>query len=73
MQGILDLVLAEVKKSFAQSGVKADIFALPNEIVVTIRAQELKQMLLEKAPLEWRPFIEIECGDIRVRFKMVMP
>ena len=72
MLGLGGLLIEELKRSLHNSGIKADISALANEIVVTIRSDELREILLDKMPPEWRPFIQVECGDVRIRFKMVM-
>ena len=72
MLGLGGLLIEELKRSLYNSGIKADVSALANEIVITIRSNELKEILLERMPPEWRSFVEVECGDVKIRFKMVM-
>jgi len=70
--GLGGLLIEELKRSLYNSGIKADVSALANEIVITIKSNELKEILLERMPPEWRSFVEVECGDVKIRFKMVM-
>jgi len=70
--GLGGLLIEELKRSLHNSGIKADISALANEIVITIRSNELKEILLERMPPEWRNFVEVECGDVKIKFKMVI-
>ena len=72
MLGLGGLLIEELKRSLYNSGIKADVGMLGNEIVITIKSNELKEILVEKMPPEWRSFIEVECGDVKIRFKMVM-
>jgi len=70
--GLGGLLIEELKRSLYNSGIKADVSALANEIVITIKSDELKEILLERMPPEWRGFVEVECGDVKIRLKMVM-
>ena len=72
MLGLSGLLIEELKKSLESSGLKADVSMMANELVVTIRSSELRGAILERLPPEWRPFVDVECSDIKVKFKMVV-
>ena len=71
MISIKDLMVNEVKKSLEKANVKADIDFLGNELVITIKAGEMKEILLGGFPEILRNSVSIECGDVKIKVKVM--
>jgi frataxin-like iron-binding protein CyaY len=71
MISIKDLMMNEVKKSLERANVKADIDFLGNELVITIKANDMKEILLSGFPDIFRNSVQIECGDIKIKVKVM--
>jgi hypothetical protein len=71
MISIKDLMMNEVKKSLEKANVKADLDFLGNELVITIKANDMKEILLGGFPEMLRNSVQIECGDIKIKVKVM--
>jgi len=71
MISLKDLMISEVKKSLEKANVKADIDFLGNDLVITIKASEMKDILLSGFPDVLRNSVSIECSDVKIKVKVM--
>jgi hypothetical protein len=71
MMSIKDLMLGEVKKSLEKANVKADLDFLGNDLVITIRPEDVKAILLQGFPELYRNAVSIECGEIKIKVRVM--
>jgi len=50
---------------------KVDATLFGNEVVITISPEELKNAILSSIPPPWRNYVDVECGSIKVKIKIV--
>jgi hypothetical protein len=71
MLGMEQLILQELQRSFQAQGMKVDTALIGNEVVITISSEELKNAILSSIPPPWRSYVDVECGSIKVKIKLV--
>jgi hypothetical protein len=71
MMSLKDLMLNEVKKGLEKANVKADLAFLGNDLVITIKADNVKEILLAGFPETIRQAVSIECGDVKIKVKVM--
>jgi len=71
MISLKDLMLSEVKKGLEKANVKADLDFLGNDLVITIKASDMKEILLAGFPDYIKQAVSIECGDVKIRVKVM--
>jgi hypothetical protein len=69
--GIEQLILQELQRSFQAQGMKVDTTLIGNEVVIIISSEELKNVILSSIPQPWRSYVDVECGSIKVKIKLV--
>lgn len=70
MLSLQDLIVGEVKKSMEKSGIGGDVKLLSNELIITMRKDELINTIKNAIPDNLKPLVTIEAGDITIKIKV---
>jgi len=71
MISIKDLLLSEVKKGLDKANIRANLDFFGNDLIITIKSDELKQILMSGFPEQYRNVISIECGDVKIKVRVM--
>ncbi len=64
---LVNAILEEFKKQ----GISADAKLENGYLTITLKADEIKNIILSRVPQEFKNSIEVQAGDIVVRLKVV--
>jgi len=71
LMGFESLFTTELKKALEQHGIKALVSMVGRDVVIHISSEELKNILLNQMPLEWRHLMDVECGDVKIKLRLM--
>jgi hypothetical protein len=71
MISIKDLMIQEVQKGLDKAGVRSQIEFLGNELVITIKPEEIRSILTQGFPDAYKSAVQIECGEIKIKVKVI--
>ncbi|MBS7613614.1 hypothetical protein KEJ48_05160 [Candidatus Bathyarchaeota archaeon] len=66
-----DMIANEVKKALSSRGIVTDVKNIGNELVITIKADDIVNGLTSAFPEAYKPMIKVEASDIKVYIKIM--
>lgn len=71
MFSLSSIMSEEVKKALKQAGISADVINVGNQLVVTIKKEEIIEGIHKSFPEAYRNMINVEASDIRITIKIM--
>ncbi len=60
-----------ILEEFKRQGISADAKLENGYLTITLKANEIKNIIISRVPMEFKNSIEVQAGDIVVRLKVV--
>jgi hypothetical protein len=71
MMGLSSIITEEIKKALKTSGITADVLTIGNELVVTIKKDDILQGIINSFPEAYRPLVKVEASDIKITIRIM--